>query len=239
VKNQDLPEEFLEFVQKVSGKRARIVIDHILAHGFITTEELENTYGYKHPPRAVRDVREQGIPIETFRVKNEQGRTIAAYRFGGFSQIQPQKLGGRKTFSKKFKRTLAEQQHQHCAICNIHYEDRYLQIDHRIPYEIAGEVESENPDEFMLLCASCNRAKSWSCEHCVNEESELCQICYWASPLKYTHIALRDMRRVDIVFTVDEVQWYQELKALADSEQIELPIYIKNILRRFINDDSE
>ena len=31
--------------------------------------------------------------------------------------------------------------------------------------------------EYMLLCGSCNRAKSWSCEHCANwleEESPRC-----------------------------------------------------------------
>ena len=89
----------------------------------------------------------------------------------------------------------------------------------------------------MLLCASCNRAKSWSCEHCTNKESTICQTCYWASPREYTHIALRDIRRIDIVFTADEVQSYQQLKALADAQQIELPEYIKNILQRFVDNN--
>ncbi len=31
--------------KKVTAKRARVVIDHILKHGFITTEELKTTYG--------------------------------------------------------------------------------------------------------------------------------------------------------------------------------------------------
>jgi hypothetical protein len=53
---------FLTQLKAVTNKRARIVIDHILEHGFITTEELETQYGYKHPPRAARDVRGQGIP---------------------------------------------------------------------------------------------------------------------------------------------------------------------------------
>jgi hypothetical protein len=57
------------------------VIDHILQYGFIATEDLENTYGYNHPPRAARDVREAGIPLETFKVKSKEGKSIAAYRF--------------------------------------------------------------------------------------------------------------------------------------------------------------
>ena len=35
----------------VLAKRAKTVIDHILKHGHITTEELKNLYGYDHPPR--------------------------------------------------------------------------------------------------------------------------------------------------------------------------------------------
>lgn len=35
------PKEFLEYAQSITNKRAKVVIDHILAHGFITTEDLE------------------------------------------------------------------------------------------------------------------------------------------------------------------------------------------------------
>lgn len=54
------PLEFLELLESVKAKRPRTVIQHILQHDQITTEELKNTYGYNHPPRAIRDVREQG-----------------------------------------------------------------------------------------------------------------------------------------------------------------------------------
>ena len=83
----NLPAEFLERLKRVTGRRSRIVVDHILEHGFITTDELEQIYGYMHPPRAVRDVREQGIPIETHRIRSSDGRNIAAYRFGNPSEV--------------------------------------------------------------------------------------------------------------------------------------------------------
>ena len=35
----NLPAEFLERLKRVTGKRSRIVVDHILEHGFITTDE--------------------------------------------------------------------------------------------------------------------------------------------------------------------------------------------------------
>ena len=68
------PKEFLELCASITGKRPKTVIDHILKHGHITTEELKNKYGYDHPPRAARDVRELGIQLETFRVEAANGR---------------------------------------------------------------------------------------------------------------------------------------------------------------------
>ena len=54
-------EEFLELLNSIKAKRPRTVISHILKHGYITSQDLKDMYGYNHPPRAVRDVREQGI----------------------------------------------------------------------------------------------------------------------------------------------------------------------------------
>ena len=181
---QKLPREFLKKLKSVTAKRAKTVIDHILKHGLITTEELSSTYGYDHPPRAVRDVREYGIPIETFRAKAQNGRSIAAYRFGDPTQVRAGRNGGRTAWPKQFKEQLADTGGRHCAICLAEYELRYLQIDHRVPFEVAGEPEGiQQPSDFMLVCGSCNRAKSWSCEHCSNwretHDESVCRSCYW------------------------------------------------------------
>jgi len=93
--------EFLLVLRGVSAKRPKTVIDHILKHGQITTEELRNVYGYNHPPRAIRDVREHGIPLEMFRVTGSDGRVIAAYKFGDPSKIRATQLSGRTVFSSK------------------------------------------------------------------------------------------------------------------------------------------
>ena len=65
------PKEFLEHIQSITNKRARIVIDHILKYGFITTEDLEKTYNYKHPPREAQDIRYVGNLLETFKIKSQ------------------------------------------------------------------------------------------------------------------------------------------------------------------------
>jgi HNH endonuclease len=239
VTNQMLPEEFLEFLKTVKGKRSKVVIQHILDHGFITTEDLEITYGYKHPPRAVRDVREQGIPLETFTVKNSQNRSIAAYRFAATLFVETGKAGGRRPSSKAFKVSLFTKSANKCTICSQKYEERYLQVDHRDPYEVAGNTSTvEDETEYMLLCGSCNRAKSWSCEHCNNwlevKDPAICKTCYWANPIAYAHIALRQMRRLEVVWVDEETDIYDSLKELTNQQEEDLPEYVKDILRKHL-----
>ena len=106
----------------------------------MTTEELATQYGYEHAPRVAHDVREEGIPLETFRVKNSGGRSIGAYHFGDLSLVRTDRVGGRIAFSKKFKQELTERNGLRCAVCFTTYKDRYLQVDHRIPYEVAGDA---------------------------------------------------------------------------------------------------
>ena len=156
---QEFPSEFLTLLNSITAKRPKTVIDHILLHGQITTEELRDTYGYNHPPRAIRDVREHGIPITTFRVTGSDGRRIAAYRFGDPSELQSAQLSGRTAFSARLKASLVEQFGARCNIYLEEFPERELQIDHRVPFEIAGDSGiSDDVSEYMLLCASANRA---------------------------------------------------------------------------------
>lgn len=234
---EDLPADFVERCKAVRAKRPRTVIDHILEYGYITTEELKTLYGYNHPPRAARDVREQGIPLETFRVKDSEGRRIGAYRFGNPNEVRFAKRHGRTLLSRTLKDLLIERHGARCAIYLEYFDVGDLQIDHRIPYEVIGDLPENppNPDRFMLLCGSANRAKSWACEHCLNwrelKEPAICSQCYWAYPEKYDHIAMRQIRRVDILWTGDEVSIYEQLRQRTQEFQKEMPAYIKEIIK--------
>ena len=236
----ELPPEFVELLRAVTGRRARIVVEHILEHGYITTEELSERYGYEHPPRAARDVREQGIPLDTFSVTGTHGRTIAAYRFGDPSEVRTGRGDGRLPWPASLKSDLLDAQSSRCAICLTEFEPRYLQIDHRVPYEVGGDADIESRESFMLLCGSCNRAKSWSCEHCRNwtkdQLQDVCQTCYWANPHDYTHVAMRPMRRLDLAWAGTEVSDHDRLSDHARRAESELPEFVKQILRRSIDD---
>jgi hypothetical protein len=113
-----LPPAFVKLCKSVKAKRPKTVIDHILKLGFITTQELKDTYGYNHPPRTVRDVKEHGIPIEMFRAEGSDGRKIAAYRFGNPKQSRFGRQLGRTAFAKELKAKLVALHGTRCAIYN-------------------------------------------------------------------------------------------------------------------------
>jgi len=233
-----VPKEVLELCKSVTAKRPRTVIDHILKHGYITTEELKNTYGYDHPPRAVRDVRDHGIPIDTFYVNSSTtGRRIAAYKFGDPKDIRKGRIGGRKIFSKAFKDDLVKAHDSRSTLTREKLDPRYLQIDHRIPYEIAGnESDLTDLSQFMLLDSSSQRAKSWSCENCDNfkeiRDPSICAKCFWAYPESYTHVAMEPQRRIYLVWQGDEVEAYDEIEKDASKQGKSIQDYIKQIIEK-------
>ena len=222
---KELPDAFLKKLETITAKRPRTVIDQILEHGFVTTEDLKRL-GYEHAPRAARDVRELGIPLETFKVKDSNGRNIAAYRFGDIQQTDDNisKASGRTALSKTLKKALIEKYGSKCFIYLQPMEENLLQIDHRIPYEIGGEQDENNVDLYMLLSPSANRAKSWTCEHCPNwsvKDAEFCMTCFWAYPERHTHVAGKEQRQIVITFTGDEIKDYNRLIALAGADKAE------------------
>ncbi len=228
----------LALCRSVQAKRARTVIDHILKHGIITNEELSELYGYDHPPRAIRDVRENGIPLNTHKVLSPKtGRRIGAYTFGDISKIRAGRLGGRKAFPKRFKQELVEIYGAKDTVTGERLDERYLQIDHRVPYEVGGDDGGIlNPVDFMLLDASSNRAKSWSCEHCENflirRNPEVCKTCFWASPENYAHIAGTPSRRVELVWSGQDIADYEQLEAEARALGLEIAAFLKERLSK-------
>ena len=151
------------------------------------------------------------------------------------NKIKRGRIGGRKAFSKAFRDVLIARYDSRDAITNERLEARYLQIDHRVPYEIAGEAvyESGNIEEYMLLDASSQRAKSWSCENCKNwqetRDPSVCRTCFWAFPENYTHVAEEQVRRVDIEWRGTEVADFDKLRVLAEQKGISVAAILKRL----------
>lgn len=210
------------------------VMVHIIEHGSVSTEELTDKYGYNQPPRAAQDVRDHGIPLDTRTGRTKDGRRMAIYVLGDPAEVLADRRG-RQLFSKDFREALINQLGSRCTVCHANLTARYLQIDHRIPFQIGGEVPPEARDAtaFMLVCASCNRSKSWECEHCPNwdrRDASVCRTCYWATPEGYDHVATLPTRRSVLVWDQAEVGAYDSLKKLADEQGVTVSELIKRSL---------
>ncbi len=126
--------ELMERVAAVTNKRARFVLDSIVKNGLVTTEEIHQA-GYDHPPRAAQDAKDLGFQLKRVNVKHSNGRTIGAYLFDE-AELEPGR-SGRKLLPKKERDALIEAAGNKCQIDGAEHN---LQLDHRIPYEVAGGV---------------------------------------------------------------------------------------------------
>lgn len=225
-----LSTELLDQIRKVTNKRARFVLETIAKKGVVTTEEIKGA-GYDHPPRAARDVRELGFNLITTSVKSRTGRHIAAYTLEG-RKNQVGKFG-RRIIPKKERDGIIEKAGRRCHVCGSAHN---LQIDHRIPYEVAGESEAATPNAFQVLCGSCNRTKSWECEHCSNlltlKDVEVCRTCYWAGSENYEHVALRAQKRVELVWNENEFKAFDVLREEARNSGKSISELIKGKLAK-------
>lgn len=224
------------FVKNNKTGRAVLALKAMLKSGFVTTDDL-NALGYNHPPRAIADVRDQGIPVVTESVTNSDGKRMARYRLGTADAIRAGQTG-RTNFTKKFRNELLAKYGSVDCITGAEHELRSLQIDHRIPYRIAGDLglATGDVDAFMLLDAKSQRAKSWACENCENfkaiKDSAICRRCFWAFPDSYDHVAMQEQRRTDIVWQGTDVAVHDALKLEASARGIDLPEFLRKLGRR-------
>ena len=135
---------------------------------------------------------------------------------------------GRKNFTKADKIELCKTHSNRCFFCRGVFAGNELQIDHKIPYELAGNTEYEKfgRDALIPLCASCNRSKSWGCEGCDNfiiKEHKNCETCYWVNPDTYEHIAMRESLHLNVVFEKGELgyDFFSQLSHEAKKKQLQ------------------
>jgi hypothetical protein len=85
-----------------------------------------------------------------------------------------------------------------------------------------------------MLCPSCNRTKSWTCERdCPNwteRVPELCRTCLWGSPEDYEHIATRVRRQVTVVWQDEDVAAYERLAARAAARSQDVATYLHDLV---------
>ena len=225
--SRKIPREFLKRIEGVTNKRARLVLDRIVQYGSVSTEELRDV-GYHHPPRARMDALDLGFPIKTTRVRSSTGKSIAAYSFD-LTKPLCETRSGRANMPKKRRGEIIAQAGR-CQICGATHD---LQVDHRVPFQVAGESQEGQKDAYMVLDGSCNRRKSWACEHCENftnlRRVAICQSCYWGNPENHEHVAMQQMRRVDIVWQGSDTVQFDRFRKVCKRTGVEPAAAIKKL----------
>jgi hypothetical protein len=225
---KSLPAQLLQRVKEVTNKRTRYVLDAIVKNGSVSTIQLKDA-GYDHPPRAARDAVELGFALTRIKAKRADGQAIAAYVFDE-RELDPN-LTGRVVLAKKERDAIIKRKGAKCNLCGAAHN---IQVDHRIPFQVAGESQCHEADPYQLLDGACNRKKSWACEHCENwlklKDFDKCLSCYWANPDTYTHVAMEPERRVDLVWKDGEINAFERLKRSADRNNRSVADEIKAII---------
>ncbi|HTI67899.1 MAG TPA: hypothetical protein VL460_10195 [Caulobacteraceae bacterium] len=224
------------------SKRAANVLKIMLDKGSINTDEIAEL-GYTHPPRAIGDVRDCGIPVITGKGVSKSGRQMAVYSLGVAANIQEGRVGGRSALPKKFKVALIQRYGAVDCITGARLDERVLQLDHRIPYRVDGDVGLSDHDveAYMLLDASSQRAKSWSCENCPNMDPAarvpmVCRRCFWAFPEDYDHIATEQLRRTDVSWQGADIAIHDHLRDIARDEGVSVAELLRQLARAKASD---
>jgi hypothetical protein len=219
------------------SKRPRVVLEHILAKGSVSTFEL-GELGYDQPPRAAQDLKEAGVRLlVTFSKHPSSGQRMAVYSLADLDDSADR--AGRRPIPKAMRTRVLRQHGNRCAVCGVTHDATGLQIDHRVPFIVAGETEANDATDFQPLCGAHQRSKSWACEHCANRtdrDVDRCRRCYWACPDgEYEHVALREERRADITWTGSEdVATYQCLRDRAQAATMSVADIVREAVAAYL-----
>ena len=81
-------------VARGKNKRAVETLKALLDKGRVSTDEIQ-AMGYNHPPRAIADIRDLGVPIVmTMTTSEKTEKRMAVYTFGKPEDIREGRIGG-------------------------------------------------------------------------------------------------------------------------------------------------
>lgn len=230
------------FVRESNNRRAVAAVRLMLENGSVTTAEMA-ALGYDHPPRALMDAKDAGVPFVMQMIRSEDGKRMARYTLT--DDAKRANSTGRQTIPKWIKAALLERDGSFDRLTGIPALPASLTVDHRIPFQIGGDSGLREGDlhAFMLLELTSQRKKSWACEHCPNfielRRPDICASCFWALPESYEHVATRPERREEVVWQGTEVSEHELLRLSAERDGLSVPDYLKQLAREQLASKAE
>lgn len=174
------------------SKRARVCVKLMSNGEWYSAQRIMELTGYRHPNRAMTDVRQCGYEVESRFVRTKNGKRVVEWRLVSKVPVGP--LKKRVSLTKSEMETIFKRDNYTCALCKNKYESDFLRVDHKEPISRSprgNEFSKEEPnwmERFQTLCLICNYEKREICKKC---QRDTCVGCELYEPEKYGGIMLR------------------------------------------------
>lgn len=234
-------EEYIHDIYDNLYPRAKAAADLLMEKGVITKYDFEETHvPVSQAPRAIRDLKDHGIPIETLRkISVPQAKTkVNRYTLGSIDNINTSMRYGRMYDPTGMKEKLAKLHGDVCVFCGKKLTAKDRELDHKLPVNIFGDlspVERLNPDNYQLVCRGCNRLKREATSHGAfddqREGMDIVKQNYWYDPVQYRKN--RDDRlyahNVIVWNTSKDIQAYKQISQYAKDSSKSFQEALKDI----------
>ena len=236
-------EEYVKDIYDNLYPRAKAAADLLMNKGIITKYDFESTnVPISQAPRAIRDLKDHGIPIKTLeRVNVPQSKSkVSQYTFGDVADITVANKYGRMYNPTGMKDRLAKLHGNVCVFCGKELSGKDRELDHKLPVNIFGDlspVERLNPDNYQLVCRKCNRLKREATSHGAFDDRqdgmEVVEHNYWYDPVQYRKNKSDSLFAQSIVIwnTNNDLRLYKEVSQYAKESNKSFQNSLKDIVK--------
>lgn len=174
------------------SKRAQVCVKLMSNGKWYSAERIRTETGYRHPNRAMTDVRQAGYEVQSRFVKTKNGKRVVEWRLGSTMPTKP--LKKRISLTKSEMETIFKRDDFTCALCKNKYDSDFLRVDHKEPISRTprgNEFSKDDPNwtnHFQTLCLICNYEKREICKKC---ERDSCGDCELYDPIENVGILIK------------------------------------------------
>ena len=140
------------------SKRAKVLKELMKDGKWYSADDIREITGYKHPNRAITDLRQFGYIVEQ-RYVIRDGKRVAEWKLLSVTPVKEAKH--RFTLSKSDARKIFQRDNYTCVLCKEKYDEKFLRVDHKIPISRVGnhlDIKKDKNwmDKFQTMCIVCN-----------------------------------------------------------------------------------
>lgn len=216
--------------RRKESKRAKVCVKLMSDGEWYSAQRITELTGYRHPNRAMTDVRQSGYEVQSRFVQTSDGKRVVEWKLA--SPVPTKPLKKRIALTKTEMETIFKRDNYTCALCKNKYDSDFLRVDHKEPISRSrrgndfSKTDPDWMDRFQTLCLICNYEKREICKNC---QRDSCVSCELYDPQKYQGILIKLDK--DLLSRIISVA---EQKSLSPQELIKQ--ILMNDIRQMVND---